>query len=286
MKQKPYNSVLKDYNRVMRIFEFVNYVYLDQIQKFEFKYVSKYIKSKNIFNKIVYDFELTNKLLNEGDILNAISILRNTYENIMYIIATSYDKTFKVKIGSSPGDYRIVLENNCKKLFSNMIEKEDFNNIYKYLCKVLHPSSLKELMSYLENTKKYNMVMTKNIKYIMILIEYIYLDFLLKRLNRKSELCENLIRVSSYIAVVNIVYFLQNCNLKYLSQRKFLYLDVNSEYIKNACDGFNDFRESLIKDEKEILKELNELAKETDIQIIESEYKEKFTEILSNKIIK
>lgn len=286
MKQKPYNSVLKDYNRVMKTFEFVNYVYLDQIQKFEFKYVSKYIKSKNIFNKIVYDFELTNKLLNEGDILNAISILRNTYENIMYIIATSYDKTFKVKIGSSPGDYRTVLENNCKKLFSNMIEKEDFNNIYKYLCKVLHPSSLKELMSYLENTKKYNMVMTKNIKYIMVLIEYIYLDFLLKRLNRKSELCENLIRVSSYIAVVNIIYFLQNCNLKYLSQRKFLYLDVNSEYIKNACDGFNDFRESLIKDEKEILKELRELAKETDVQIIESEYKETFTEILSDKIIK
>lgn len=166
----------------MKFLECANYIYIDQIQQFEFKKISEYKKSKEIFISICKDFLLVNELLKREEVLNAATILRKVYENIIYIIATSFDKNLKVDLDIQAKAFRVILENNCNELFGDYIEKEDFNQIYVFLCKLVHPSSLKECIAYLENTNKYRMYMVSNIKYIMVTIEYIYITFLNKRL--------------------------------------------------------------------------------------------------------
>ena len=80
---------------------------------FEFKKISKYNKSKRIYEKISNDFKVVNQLINSDDLFNAATVLRTLYENIIYIIATSYDKELKICLDIKPGPIRKVLENNC-----------------------------------------------------------------------------------------------------------------------------------------------------------------------------
>lgn len=115
------------------------------------------------------------------DLLNAATVLRTLYENIIYIIATSYDKEIKTTLDTSPGELRKVLVENCSSIFTDYFEPDDLNNIYKYLCKIIHPCSLKELVSYMNKTIKYKNYLLGNLKYMMLVIEYMYLNFLNKK---------------------------------------------------------------------------------------------------------
>ena len=81
---------MNDYKKCMRILNCANYVYLDEIDKFEFKKISKYKKSKNLYNKITHDFQLANELIDKQDLLNAATILRTLYENIIYKLLKIY----------------------------------------------------------------------------------------------------------------------------------------------------------------------------------------------------
>ena len=199
---------MRDYKKCMKFLKCVNYIYLDEIKNFEFKKISKYTKSKYLYDKVKDDFELINELIDKQDLLNAATLLRTLYENIIYIITTSYDKKFIVKIDTPPGDFRKVLENNCNTIFTDYFDKEDFNDIYKYLCKLVHPSSLKEILSYMNKTIKYKNYLLGNLKYIMLSIEYMYLNFLNKKVkNEESKFDLNLIDASTYVNLVNVSYF-------------------------------------------------------------------------------
>ena len=107
---------MNDYKKCMRILNCANHIYLDEIDNFEFKQISKYNKSKNLYNKITHDFKLVNELLDKQDLLNAATILRTLYENIIYIIAKSYDKKLNITLNTLPRDLRPILENNCKEI--------------------------------------------------------------------------------------------------------------------------------------------------------------------------
>ena len=58
---------MNDYKKCMRILNCANHVYLDEIDNFEFKKISKYNKSKNLYNKITHDFKLVNELIDKID---------------------------------------------------------------------------------------------------------------------------------------------------------------------------------------------------------------------------
>ena len=205
----PFIKKMKVYKKSMKILDCANYIYLDEIDKFEFYKISKYRKSKYLYDKIARDFKLINVLIDNHDLLNAATILRTVYENIIYVIVTSYDKKINITLETVPRDLRPILENNCSEIFTDYFEKEDFNAIYKYLCKIVHPSSLKELLSYMVKTIKYQNYLLGNLKYIMIAIEYMYLNFLNKKIgNEESRFDLNLIDLCSYINFINVSYFI------------------------------------------------------------------------------
>ena len=154
---------MNDYKKCMKLLNCANYVFSDEIDCFELKKISKYTKSKPTYEKVKVDFELVNELINRQDLLNAATVLRTLYENIIYIIATSYDKEIKITLNKSSRELRKVLVENCSLIFTDYFEPEDFNNIYKYLSKIIHPCSLKELVSYMNKTFKYKNYLLGNL---------------------------------------------------------------------------------------------------------------------------
>lgn len=280
MKKYSYSYKLKKYKQAMKFLECANYIFLEQIKNFEFNKISEYKKSKEIFRNIYKDFLLINELLERKEVLNATTILRKVYENILYIIATSFDKTFVVNIDSQPKEFRVVLEENCEKLFNEGVEKEDFNKIYKYLCKLIHPSSLKEFVAYLENTSKYKMYMINNIKFIMIVIESMYINFLNNKVGINNDFNMAIFDASSYVNLINIVYYLNIADKKGRYVKKYFCHDLTNKYLKENQEDIENFVKYIKKNKKEFDKRINEIIKRADKEIQKSIYKEKVEEIL------
>lgn len=272
---------MNNYKKCMKLLNCTNYVYVDEISNFEFKKISKYNKSKNLYDKIISDFKLVNYLIEKKDFFNASTILRTLYENIIYIIAKSYDKTIVITLNTSPRELRKVLEDNCEKIFTEFFEKEDFNDIYKQLCKFVHPCSLKELLSYMMKTVKYKKYLLCNLKYTMIIIEYIFLNFLNKKVgNEESKFNLNLINLSTYVNLVNVSFFLYDVkDSKNFAKRYFLY-DTNNKYIIENEEKLKEVYEIMNNEKNLIVTDIKELTSDLDAQIKDSKYKEKIVEML------
>lgn len=275
---------MNDYKKCMRILNCANYVYLDEIDNFEFKKISKYNKSKCLYNKITHDFKLVNELIEKQDLLNASTVLRTLYENIIYIIAKTYNKELNITLDTVPRDLRPILEEKCEKIFTNYFVKDDFNAIYKYLCKIVHPCSMKELLSYMSKTIKYKNYLLSNLKYIMLVIEYMYLNFLNKKIrNEESKFDLNFIDLCTYVNLMNVSYFVNEFKDSKSFIKRYFYYDTNNKYIIENQEKLKEVYETLI-DKKELVEEdIKELTKALDIQIKDSKYNEIICKILSGK---
>lgn len=275
---------MNDYKKCMKLLNCANYVFTDEIDCFEFKKISKYTKSKPTYEKVKADFKLVNELIDRQDLLNATAILRTLYENIIYIIATSYDKEIKTTLNTSPGELRKVLVENCSSIFTDYFEPEDFNNIYKYLCKIIHPCSLKELVSYMNKTFKYKNYLLGNLKYIMVVIEYMYLNFLNKKIgNDESKFDLNFIDLCTYVNIMNVAYYINDVKDNKSFIKRYFYYDTNNKYIIENQEKIKVVYETLI-DKNDLVKEdIKELTKSLDCQINESKYKVIIADILGGK---
>ena len=276
---------INNYQKWMKILDCAYYVYLDEIKKFEFKKVSKYNKSRTIYERIEYDFNVINEFIGKQDLLNAATILRTLYENIIYIIAKSYNKEINITMNTPVKTLREVLENNCQKIFTNYFKKEDFNEIYTYLCKIVHPCSMKELLSYMGKTTKYKNYLLNNLKYIMLLIQYLYLNFLNKRVgNEESKLDLYFIDLCSYVNLVNVNYFVNDVKNMQSFIKRFFYYDQNTKYVNKKQEVVKEIHKSLTDNEKivEIVeKNIEELGKSLEKELKESGYNEAINEILN-----
>ena len=279
-----YINNMNCYKKCIRLFESANYVFLDEISKFKFKKISGYYKSKKIYDKVIHDFKLVNQLIEQKDLSNAAVVLRQLYENIIYIIATSYDKNIKVNLNTQPIIYRKVLENNCNTIFSDFFESEDFNEVYKYLSKIIHPCSLKEMVSYMEKNPKYSKYLLANLKYLMIYIQYMYLNFLNKKINNYTSILDlDFIHVCTYSNLLNLNCFIKNSVNDTSFIKKFLFYDLDNKYIKDnqecikeVYSYLNDNKEHVELDIKNVCDDLDKLLKVNN-------YNEVVGQILSGK---
>lgn len=65
---------------------------------------------------------------------------------------------------------------------------------------------MKELLSYMSKTIKYKNYLLSNPKYTMLVIEYMYLNFLNKKVgNEESKFDLNFIDLSTYVNLMNVV---------------------------------------------------------------------------------
>lgn len=273
---------MAQYRQVMRFQDCTNYVYLNRISEIRFRKISKYKNAKEIFSKIYNDLCFVNELLKKQDIINSATILRTTYENIIYIIATSYDLNLKVGLDNPPWQFRDVLEKHCDEIFSENIDKELFNDIYRFLCKIVHPCSLKECVTYIDNNRIYKKYVLNNIKYAMLMIEYIYLDFYNKKLNIVDELCDSLSDVLDYVYFFNLIQFSKLVKKDKNIVKKYFLNDSSNPYVREQQKSIIELSEYLKNHPKEFDERKIETLKRADEMINKSEFKDEFFKMLND----
>lgn len=273
---------MSQYKKVMRFQDCTNYVFISRISHIDFKHISRYKNAKEIFMRIKKDLVYVNELLEKEEVINSATILRTTYENIIYIIATSFDINLKVTLDNPPYQFREVLEKNCNKIFSENIDKNNFNDIYRFLCKIVHPCSLKECLTYIDNNKIYKKYVLNNIKYAMLMIEYIYLDFYNKKIQVEDELCDSLCDVLDYVYFFNMIQFSKLIKKDKIIVKKYFLNDSTNPYVKEQQESVIELSEYLKKHPKEFDERKNKTLKRADDMICKSEFKKEFYDMFNN----
>ena len=131
---------------------------------------------------------------------------------------------------------------------------------------------MKEAASYLVGNKRIKKYINNEIKFIELIIENIYLEFINRKLELDNSMCDNIMIISSYVDLINIIYFTANSTGEHKRIELYFYGEKNQKYL-------NEKREQMIQEFKEIQKSnvkitktINDISKELDKQIKEKNY--------------
>lgn len=279
------------FDKLMKLFDCSIDLCTDMISNSKFKDISSYSKSKHIFKEIPLELKEIKSMLNGSKVLMGICLLRNVYEEIIYIMSESTSDKFDLSIKTGAFAIRSIVVNNCDSLFNNKIDSSIFESIYSYLSKLVHLTNMKEIASYLLSNKNYKII-NKNedlkryfvieIKYYFLTIECIYLTFLNKKTNKDNLLVENFILLSNYLEYFNSVYFFAFSSKYDKKIERIFYNTKDKDYLEEQ-------REETIKNLDEIknngsmcTKELKRISKIIDQQLINSGYNEMFMKELNS----
>ena len=260
--------------------ESAHYIYTDEMTNFEFKKISKYSKSKELYDKVVHDFKKVNELIDEKDYFNAATILRTLYENILYIIVSSYQESIIITVKMGPQRIRNILKENCKEWVDDCFEGEDFDELYERLSKIIHPCSMKELISHLVNKSIYKDHMLMNLKFIMIVIEYIYICYLNKKIGKDGSFDSDLFNFSTYVN------WAAGMSYSYITKKedeiikKYMMNEADIEYIEKKKQQSNEITKAIEENAPVIEQSMNEITARLTKIVTNSKYKEPILKIL------
>lgn len=290
MKASKIKGYLKDlenknknfsYSKVMRILDVSNYVYLDIIKKFNYNEVTEYEKSKYLFKEIAKEFETIFEFLSNGEVLMSICLIRNVYEEIMYIMATSLNLDFDINVQTKAGYFKSIVIDNCESLLSDTFTGDEISELYSYLSKITHVTNVKEAASYLLENRNIKKYIVNEIKYITLLIEYLYLTFLYNKCNLENEFILNIIAISSYPEIINVIYFAANstkCNRRLI---RYFYGKKNQKYLKEQQEKLISEVRNFEIEKNDFNMSINEIAKEVDKQLKERNYIDVVSKIIN-----
>lgn len=284
MKKSKIRGILKDlenknknfsFNKTMKLLDASNEIYIDIIKKQDFKNVTNYNNSKYLFKEITNELIEITELLNKGKTLMAVCLLRNVYEEMMYVMATSCsEEKIDIDVMTKAGYFKSIVAKESDKLFGGIYEAEYINELYGYLSKITHVTNMKEAISYLYSNKQTSKYINNEIKFIMLIIENIYITFLNIKTSVDNSMCSNIITISSYAELVNTMYFIAYSTGESKRIEKYFYGNNNRKYLeKNKEEIINDFKE-LQSNSNKINKSMRNISKELDKQILENNYTE------------
>lgn len=263
------------FNKTMKLLDASNEIYIDIIKKQDFKNVTNYNNSKYLIKEITNELIEITELLNKGKTLMAVCLLRNVYEEIMYVMATSCsEEKIDIDVMTKAGYFKSIVAKESDKLFGGIYEAEYINELYGYLSKITHVTNMKEAISYLYSNKQTSKYINNEIKFIMLIIENIYITFLNIKTNVDNSMCSNIITISSYAELVNTMYFIAYSTGESKRIEKYFYGNNNRKYLeKNKEEIINDFKE-LQSNSNKLNKSMGNISKELDKQILENNYSE------------
>lgn len=263
------------FNKTMKLLDASNEIYIDIIKKQDFENVTNYNNSKYLFKEITNELIEITELLNKGKTLMAVCLLRNVYEEMMYVMATSCsEEKIDIDVMTKAGYFKSIVAKESDKLFGGIYEAEYINELYGYLSKITHVTNMKEAISYLYSNKQTSKYINNEIKFIMLIIENIYITFLNIKTSVDNSMCSNIITISSYAELVNTMYFIAYSTGESKRIEKYFYGNNNRKYLeKNKEEIINDFKE-LQSNSNKINKSMRNISKELDKQILENNYTE------------
>ena len=270
------------FDKSIKILDISNAVYIDIIEKYDFKSITNYKNSKYLFKEISNELNEITELLNNNKTLMAVCLLRNVYEEIMYIIATSYCDNFDIDFMTKAGYFKDIVADNCNELLGDIYTSEEINGIYSYLSKITHVTNIKESVSYLSGNKRIKGYIVNEIKYVCLIIENLYITFLNKKSKLDNSMCENIISVAGYVELINTMYFVANSTGETKRIESYFYGEKNKKYLeKQKKLMISDFKE-LQSNKDELSRSIKIISKELDKQLAENNYTEMVNKILNS----
>ena len=212
----------------------------------------------------------------------AVCLLRNVYEEIMYIIATSYCDNLDIDFMTKAGYFKDIVADNCNELLGDIYTSEEIKVIYSYLSKITHVTNIKEAVSYLSGNKRIKGYIVNEIKYVCLIIENLYITFLNKKSKLDNSMCDNIISVAGYVELINTMYYVANSTGETKRIESYFYGEKNKKYLEKQKElMISDFKE-LQSNKDELSRSIKIISKELDKQLAENNYTEMVNKILNS----
>ena len=270
------------FDKSIKILDISNAVYIDIIEKYIFKSITNYKNSKYLSKEISNELNEITELLNNNKILMAVCLLRNVYEEIMYIIATSYCDNLDIDFMTKAGYFKDIVADNCNELLGDIYTSDEIKGIYSYLSKITHVTNIKEAVSYLSGNKRIKGYIVNEIKYVSLIIENLYITFLNKKSKHDNSMCDNIISVAGYVELVNTMYYVANSTGETKRIESYFYGEKNKKYLEKQKElMISDFKE-LQSNKDELSRSIKIISKELDKQLAENNYTEMVNKILNS----
>ena len=260
------------FDKSIKILDISNAVYIDIIEKYDFKSITNYKNSKYLFKEISNELNEITELLNNNKTLMAVCLLRNVYEEIMYIIATSYCDNLDIDFMTKAGYFKDIVADNCNELLGDIYTSDEIKGIYSYLSKITHVTNIKEAVSYLSGNKRIKGYIVNEIKYVSLIIENLYITFLNKKSKLDNSMCDNIISVAGYVELINTMYYVANSTGETKRIESYFYGEKNKKYLEKQKElMISDFKE-LQSNKDELSRSIKIISKELDKQLAENNY--------------
>ena len=270
------------FDKSIKILDISNAVYIDIIEKYDFKSITNYKNSKYLFKEISNELNEITELLNNNKTLMAVCLLRNVYEEIMYIIATSYCDNLDIDFMTKAGYFKDIVADNCNELLGDIYTSDEIKGIYSYLSKITHVTNIKEAVSYLSGNKRIKGYIVNEIKYVCLIIENLYITFLNKKSKLDNSMCDNIISVAGYVELINTMYYVANSTGETKRIESYFYGEKNKKYLEKQKElMISDFKE-LQSNKDELSRSIKIISKELDKQLAENNYTEMVNKILNS----
>ncbi len=270
------------FDKSIKILDISNAVYIDIIEKYDFKSITNYKNSKYLFKEISNELNEITELLNNNKTLMAVCLLRNVYEEIMYIIATSYCDNLDIDFMTKAGYFKDIVADNCNELLGDIYTSDEIKGIYSYLSKITHVTNIKEAVSYLSGNKRIKGYIVNEIKYVSLIIENLYITFLNKKSKLDNSMCDNIISVAGYVELINTMYYVANSTGETKRIKSYFYGEKNKKYLEKQKElMISDFKE-LQSNKDELSRSIKIISKELDKQLAENNYTEMVNKILNS----
>lgn len=270
------------FDKSIKILDISNAVYIDIIEKYDFKSITHYKNSKYLFKEISNELNEITELLNNNKTLMAVCLLRNVYEEIMYIIATSYCDNLDIDFMTKAGYFKDIVADNCNELLGDIYTSDEIKGIYSYLSKITHVTNIKEAVSYLSGNKRIKGYIVNEIKYVCLIIENLYITFLNKKSKLDNSMCDNIISVAGYVELINTMYYVANSTGETKRIESYFYGEKNKKYLEKQKElMISNFKE-LQSNKDELSRSIKIISKELDKQLAENNYTEMVKKVLNS----
>jgi len=277
-KENGYKALVK----LLDVFHFVNLQELNSINE---KSVSSYRNSKFAFKEIKREFEYVFFLLNDKKGIMAGVLMRNIYEDMMYFIATSINREINISTDSQPREFRNFVMDNFDRCFDELFTKEDLNDFYKHLCKIVHVTSIKECINYLETTNKNCDFIITELKCEAITLECIFLDYLHRRGKYSQDIHRETLAIESAISIANLMYVIQKNNNKPNNRiNGFFRNEASRRYLQTKSDIAIEELTSLSQQTELINNMIRNCSSELEKKYKGLGYEQQINEFLQSKV--
>ena len=148
----------------------------------------------------------------------------------------------------------------------------DIKEIYSYLSKITHVTNVKEAVSYITGNKLIKKYINNEIKYVTLIIENMYLTFLYKKANINDSMIDNIMVVSCYVDLINLIYFIAYSTGEQKRLESYFYGSRNQKYLKEKKEQVIEDFKYIQSSNGEISKNINKVSKELENQLKVNNY--------------